>query len=84
MSIYTVAVRYDLDTKQRSITCRDLEKSPHWIKQGDTIYDSRSPNKTLHTILFEGSEPQAKAFKTVITVAYEANGVEKIFVNEAV
>ena len=89
--MYTVAIYFNAESKEYAITCRDLDRSLHWvhancekagIMPGEYIYDVRvAPEEglpKLFTVLFKGDERQAKACKTNVEMMFAALGVNKI------
>ena len=95
--MYTVAIYFNAELNHYAVTCRDLDRSLHWVHAqcekmnilpGEYIYDVRVPPEEglpkLFTVLFKGEERQAKACKTNIEMMFAALGVEKITIKPAV
>jgi hypothetical protein len=92
--MYTVAIYFNAEANEYAITCRDLDRSLHWVHAncdrvgpwglltGEYIYDMRvAPEEglpKLFTVLFKGDERRAKACKTNVEMMFAALGVNKI------
>lgn len=79
------AVGLNTQDRKFSMTCRDLDKSPHW-KMLDgipkVIRDSRNPEFKPYTVLGEfNTESEARKFKAVVEAAYVATGYEQDYIN---
>ncbi len=75
--MYVVALENAVKGKF-GITCRSLEKNPHWIVDNGYIYDSRATVKKRFKILKEfKNETGARKFASVIEAAFVSAGDTK-------
>jgi hypothetical protein len=95
--MYTVAIYFNAEANEYAITCRDLDRSLHWVHAtcekkdvipGEYIYDVRVVPEEgipkLFTVLFKGDERQAKACKINVEMMFAALGVNKITIKPTV
>ena len=81
--MYTVAYYSDLENKNFSVTCRDLEKSKHWKRISDNkIFDSSSSQKRIYTIFSVDKQNSAKKTKVRLEDTFTLSGFKKIPVKD--